>query len=70
MNAGLIIILIGTLFLLRNVGFLFDMDWGLLWPLIVILVGLSMLNKEGGHKGWCNCWGGNCDKCTTKHKKH
>ncbi len=70
MQAGLIIILVGTLFLLRNVGILFDMDWGLLWPLIIILVGLGMLKDGSGHKGWCTCWGGQCDKCKVEHKKH
>jgi hypothetical protein len=69
MQAGLIIILIGTLFLLRNVGVLFDMDWGLIWPLIVILLGLSML-KTDGKKGWCTCWGGKCDDCKKVHEKY
>ncbi len=62
MEAGLLIILVGTLFLLKDLGLLVNMDWGLIWPLIIIMIGLSMVSSKSGKKcAWC--WGKKCDHC-------
>ncbi len=39
---GVVLLVVGGAFLLRNLGVV-DLDWGLLWPLILVLVGLIVL---------------------------
>ncbi len=50
-TGGIVLIVIGVLFLLRN--FIPDFEFGDYWPLILVAVGASMLwnswrNKQGG----------------------
>jgi len=45
---GVAIVLIGGLSLLANLGFRVDIDLWDYWPVILILVGLSMLIKKTG----------------------
>lgn len=56
MNGGLILIAIGVLFLLKNVGVLEGIDWGIIWPLAVIAVGFNMFFKKR-----------HCSTCGTVH---
>ena len=53
-TSGLIIGGIGTVFLLRNLGFIYGNIWEYLWPGILIAVGLSILVKhlEGRDQSW------------------
>ncbi len=47
---GLIVIMFGLAFLARNAGWLpydISVDWSLLWPIAVILVGLSLMTGQG-----------------------
>lgn len=55
---GLIVILVGVLFLLKNLGLIPYISWDIIWPLIVILVGVMLLEKRlwWGHR-W-NRWQG------------
>ena len=41
--AGLILILIGAIFFLANLGFLWWWNWGTMWPIILIGIGLFIL---------------------------
>jgi hypothetical protein len=43
---GLLLVILGALFLLRNFGILNASIWGILWPLVIILLGLSMMFKK------------------------
>lgn len=43
MTIALIIIVIGVVFLLQNLGFFSSGVWGMIWPLALIIVGLAML---------------------------
>ncbi len=43
MTIALIIIAIGVVFLLQNLGFFSSGVWGVIWPLALIIVGLVML---------------------------
>jgi len=43
MTIALIIIAIGVVFLLQNLGFFSSGVWGVIWPLALIIVGLAML---------------------------
>jgi cell wall-active antibiotic response 4TMS protein YvqF len=53
-TSGLIIAGIGTIFLLRNLGYIYGDIWQYLWPGILIAVGLSILVKhlEGRGSGF------------------
>ncbi len=46
MFVGLTIILLGTFFLLRNLGVIEGDFWGWFWPSVIILLGLSMILKR------------------------
>ncbi len=43
---GAILIVIGLYFLLRNLGFLGGLDFSLVWPVILIVIGLFLLFKK------------------------
>jgi len=45
----LLLIILGVVFLLENLGFLPWLNWSLIWPIILILAGLSMLKKQNGN---------------------
>jgi len=44
-TAGIILTLIGGLFLLDGVG-LFDFDWKYIWPVIIIIIGLAFIFRQ------------------------
>lgn len=50
---GLIIVLIGVVFLLQNLGVITGDAWNYIWPVIIILIGLSMLFKPWRRKFFC-----------------
>lgn len=43
LTGGLVLIGIGTLFLLKKLGFIPGFDFSDLWPIILIIVGLAMI---------------------------
>jgi hypothetical protein len=47
---GLIIIIVGLVFLLKNLGFIGGDVWPIIWPSLVIVVGLSILCKKKKHE--------------------
>ncbi len=50
---GFIILIIGLIFLLKNLGFIGNDVWPIIWPSLVIAVGLSILLKRRKHeKKW------------------
>jgi predicted membrane protein len=51
-TTGLIMGGIGTLFLLRNLGFLYGNVWGYIWPAFFIAVGISMLMRNVYGPSW------------------
>lgn len=57
MRLGLVIILIGILYFFRNIGLIDSISWTILWPIIVMLIGVSMvLRQECGCGGWGCKW--------------
>jgi membrane-bound ClpP family serine protease len=40
---GLLLIVIGVIFLLQNLGYLSASAWGVLWPVIVVIIGLTFI---------------------------
>lgn len=72
MIIGLILIVIGVVFFARALGYIEGDTLSILWPLMVIVLGLSLLShKVLGHD--CtgkNCWcGGTIDWANSKGKR-
>jgi hypothetical protein len=58
MIIGIIIIIIGLVFLLQSLGLITGSVWQIIWPILIIIAGLGIICKE---KGKC-CCGENCEK--------
>ena len=43
---GGILVVVGLVFLLQNVGWLWWMRWGLAWPVLLILIGIGLLARR------------------------
>jgi hypothetical protein len=50
MFTGILLVLIGVYFLLRNLGIITDDFWEIFWPIIIIALGFSFLGKSGKSK--------------------
>ncbi len=59
MFVGVILIVIGAIFLLQNLGFLTSNAWEIIWPLLLIILGLSltMRKRSRWHGPWCHFYG-------------
>lgn len=49
---GIALVIIGGVFLLQNIGIISSNAGSIIWPLLLIALGLAALTKK--HKG--NCW--------------
>lgn len=43
MFVGSMVLLVGVVFLLQNLGYISGNVWGIIWPAMVIIIGLSMI---------------------------
>jgi len=43
MYLGLLLVVLGVLFLLRNLGIIAGNFWDILWPAVVVFVGISVI---------------------------
>jgi len=43
---GIVLIVVGVVFLLQNLGYVTGDVWKIVWPAFIILIGISMLFKE------------------------
>jgi uncharacterized membrane protein HdeD (DUF308 family) len=64
---GILVLVVGVVLLLQNLGLLEASVWDIIWPIVVIAFGASLVFKrKGGHDdcwGWCGSWcGHNKDK--------
>lgn len=57
MYIAIILVLVGLTFLLKNLGLLDVVNWSVIWPSIIIVLGASMLIKR------------ECPKCVLGHGK-
>jgi uncharacterized integral membrane protein len=50
MFVGALVLVVGLVFLMQNLGYISGNVWQVIWPLIVIVVGFSMIirNKRPG----------------------
>ena len=46
---GLLLVVLGVLFLLQNIGVLSGASWGIIWPVLLIILGLSIVFKKNKH---------------------
>jgi len=51
---GLILVILGILFLFEEMGIIQGDFWGYFWPIILIVVGLNIMKKD---KYGSDCWG-------------
>ncbi|MFA5080549.1 MAG: DUF5668 domain-containing protein [Candidatus Paceibacterota bacterium] len=54
---GLAIITIGVVFLLHSLGIFSGDAWNIIWPCLLIAVGLSMLFKDINNEKRCRSFG-------------
>jgi hypothetical protein len=70
MRLGFVVMLVGLLYLLRNTQIISALQWDIIWPLIVLLIGISMILRNHCGCGRWDCmhcrgdgykkWKGNC----------
>lgn len=53
MFTGFVLIALGLIFMLQNLGYLPGDFWGLFAPAIIIALGLALVLKRGNRCGWC-----------------
>jgi len=58
--AGYALVWFGVIGLLKGIGVIRIVDWSIIWPVLVIVLGLSL--KHYKHSLTCAV-GGNCDSC-------
>ncbi len=51
---GTILLVIGVVFLLQNLGVVSGEIWDIVWPILIIALGLSFFFKKSHHGGCCN----------------
>jgi hypothetical protein len=49
---GLALVIIGFLFLLQNLGLISGDFWSILWPCLVILLGVSLIFRRERESKW------------------
>ena len=54
----LFLIIIGSAFLLKNLGYISGGAWGIIWPALLIVFGIGiLLRKDKGEFFWKECCG-------------
>lgn len=79
MRFGFLVILVGALFLLRNMGIIVGVEWSILWPIIIMLIGITIVTRAEMDKSWrkgklmgwgdCGCDCDACNACETRGKR-
>ena len=46
MILGIILIVIGVVFLLQNLGYISEGAWSIIWPAILIIIGIAIFLKR------------------------
>ena len=64
--ASIVLTWVGVMYLLKNIGIIQAFNWNIIWPFLVIMLGLSM--KHCKHSMMCAV-GGKCPACEAKNHK-
>jgi len=59
MFIGILLIIVGLILLLQNLGLITAALFATFWPIFVLAIGIKMIVKHG-HHGW------KCEKCSGK----
>lgn len=43
---GFLLVILGVIFLLKNLGFISENVWGILWPAFLIVAGLNLIIRK------------------------
>ena len=55
MSFGLVLVIVGVLWFLDTIGIIISSFWSFIWPVILILFGLDLLQRdESDNFMWCN----------------
>ncbi len=54
---GIFLIIIGGVFLAKNVGIIDEAAWDVIWPLALVAFGLYLVAKHHKHGSWCDWCG-------------
>ena len=60
MRLGIIILFFGVIMLLNSLGLLAGISWNVVWPIVVIMIGLSIMLRNDRNGGMSWRWGGCC----------
>lgn len=54
---GKVLVIIGVVFLLKNLGLISGPAWEVVWPTALIVMGAAILGRHGWtmHGPWCQC---------------
>lgn len=70
---GIFLVVVGLVFLGQNLGFISAGVWDILWPVLIVALGVSLLGKRScrwcwgwGKKDSCCCGDGECADCGDK----
>lgn len=61
---GLILVILGVLVLLEKMNIIQGDFWGFFWPVVLIVLGLNMMKKDGGNMPCCKFFS------SKKHNTH
>ncbi len=66
MFIALVLVIVGVVMLLKNLGVITAEAWDIVWPVALIALGLSMVwrRKTACHMPWCKC-----NDCETKSRQ-
>ena len=68
MVIALALVITGVLFLLRNAQVLSTEVLGVIWPIILIVLGAALLLERGDHRAGFACWPG-CPCMTSRGRR-
>ena len=63
-TGGIILTAVGAVMFLYNAGFIYSLDWSIVWPVILMVIGLALSCRKR-HHGSC----GGCGSCGTGDHK-
>lgn len=43
---GYALVILGVIFLLKNLGLLVAINWDLVWPIVLVIIGILMIYKK------------------------
>ncbi|HPW34446.1 MAG TPA: DUF5668 domain-containing protein [Candidatus Paceibacterota bacterium] len=66
---GIILIVLGVVFLLENMGIFSGAAWEFIWPIVLVGIGVWMVmrnKKDGVSNNKCGCGKPGCPECDSK----